>query len=105
MWRYRELLPLFPASQPVTLGEGFTPLVHARALGARARPRSPVHQGRIAQPDELVQGARAVGGDHARARLGATTVSVPSAGNAGNAMAAYAARAGIACQSLSSRAT
>ena len=32
-----------------------------------ARPDAPVHQGRIAQPDQLVQGARPVGGDHARA--------------------------------------
>ena len=34
LWRYRELLPLFDGEQPVTLGEGFTPLIHARALGA-----------------------------------------------------------------------
>src|ERR1700681_2620026 len=35
MWRYRELMPLFDGEEPVTLGEGFTPLIHARALGAR----------------------------------------------------------------------
>ena len=34
MWRYRELLPLFDGEAPVTLGEGFTPLVHAARLGA-----------------------------------------------------------------------
>ena len=34
MWRYRELLPLFDGESPVTLGEGFTPLFHARALGS-----------------------------------------------------------------------
>jgi len=34
MWRYRELLPLFDGEAPVTLGEGFTPLFHARALGS-----------------------------------------------------------------------
>ena len=34
MWRYRELMPLFDGEIPVTLGEGFTPLFHARALGA-----------------------------------------------------------------------
>src|SRR5262249_47089411 len=34
MWRYREMLPLFDGETPVTLGEGFTPLVHARSLGA-----------------------------------------------------------------------
>src|SRR3982750_2598646 len=34
MWRYRELMPLFDGEQPITLGEGWTPLVHARRLGA-----------------------------------------------------------------------
>src|SRR3954466_14296361 len=34
MWRYRELMPLFDGEQPISLGEGWTPLVHARRLGA-----------------------------------------------------------------------
>src|SRR4029450_736866 len=34
LWRYRELMPLFDGEEPVTLGEGFTPLLHARRLGA-----------------------------------------------------------------------
>ena len=34
MWRYREMLPLFDGESPVTLGEGFTPLFHAGALGS-----------------------------------------------------------------------
>src|SRR6185295_7762347 len=34
MWRYREMLPIYEGESPVTLGEGFTPLVHARRLGA-----------------------------------------------------------------------
>ena len=38
MWRYRELLPLFDGESPVTLGEGFTPLFHAVALGATCGP-------------------------------------------------------------------
>src|SRR6266849_860139 len=33
MWRYRELMPLFEDEEPVTLGEGLAPLVHARSLG------------------------------------------------------------------------
>src|SRR5215217_6821861 len=33
MWRYRELMPLFDGEQPITLGEGWTPLVHAQRLG------------------------------------------------------------------------
>ena len=38
MWRYRELMPLFDGEAPVTLGEGWTPLIHARG-SARTRPR------------------------------------------------------------------
>ena len=34
MWRYRELLPLLPGDEPVTLDEGLTPLIHAKRLGA-----------------------------------------------------------------------
>src|SRR5579863_2846463 len=34
MWRYRELMPLFPGESPVTLGEGWTPLAPAPRLGA-----------------------------------------------------------------------
>ena len=96
MWRYRELMPLFDGEEPVTLGEGWTPLSTRARLGADLGLDAAVRQGRVAQPDQLVQGARAVGGRDARAlsrrrRL----LSVPTAGNAGNAMAAYAARAGL----------
>ncbi len=62
MWRYREMLPLFPGETPITLGEGFTPLLRACRLGDDGRPRAPAHQGRVAQSDQLVQGARTVGG-------------------------------------------
>ena len=84
MWRYRELMPLFDGEEPVTLGEGWTPLLHARRLGARPRPRPAVRQGRIAQSDQLVQGARPVGGGHARARISAPRCSrCRRPGNAG----------------------
>jgi threonine synthase len=95
MWRYREMLPLFPGESPVTLGEGFTPLIHARALGSR------VGLDRLYIKDESLNPTnsfKARGQSAAITRalgLGVTTVSVPSAGNAGNAMAAYAARAGM----------
>ena len=95
MWRYREMLPLFPGESPVTLGEGFTPLMHARALGAR------LGLDRLYIKDESLNPTnsfKARGQSAAITRalgLGVKTVSVPSAGNAGNAMAAYAARAGL----------
>ena len=34
MWRYRELMPLLDGQEPITLGEGWTPLIHAKRLGA-----------------------------------------------------------------------
>jgi threonine synthase len=95
LWRYRELLPLFPGESPVTLGEGFTPLIHATRLG-RALGLSQLHiKDESLNPTNSFK-ARGQSTAVTRARaLGATTLSVPSAGNAGCAMAAYAARAGL----------
>jgi threonine synthase len=95
MWRYRELMPLFDGEEPFTLGEGWTPLFHARRLGAQ------LGLGRLFVKDESLNPtnsfkARGLAAAVTRARyLKARTLSVPSAGNAANAMAAYAALAGI----------
>jgi len=98
MWRYREMLPLFDGEEPVTLGEGFTPLFHARPLGSRLGLDRVYIKDESLNPTNSFK-ARGQSTAITRARgLGATTVSVPSAGNAGNAMAAYAARAGLAAQ-------
>jgi threonine synthase len=98
MWRYREMLPIFDGESPVTLGEGFTPLVHAPALGAKLGLQRLFVKDESLNPTNSFKArgqsaaiTRAVG-------LGVRTVSVPSAGNAGNAMAAYAARAGLAAK-------
>lgn len=98
MWRYRELMPIFADEDPVTLGEGFTPLLHARALGARLGLDRLFIKDESLNPTNSFK-ARGQSTAITRARsLGVTTVSVPSAGNAGNAMAAYAARAGLAAK-------
>jgi threonine synthase len=95
MWRYRELMPLFDGEEPVTLGEGFTPLVHARRLGARIGLAGLFVKDESLNPTNSFK-ARGQSAAVTRAKyLGATTLSVPSAGNAGNAMAAYAACAGL----------
>jgi threonine synthase len=95
MWRYRELMPLFDGEVPVTLGEGFTPLLHARRLGGRLGLDNLFIKDESLNPTNSFK-ARGQSAAITRARyLGATTVSVPSAGNAGNAMAAYAACAGL----------
>jgi threonine synthase len=95
MWRYRELMPLFDGEQPLSLGEGWTPLVHAARLGERlGLPRLFVKDESLNPTNSFK--ARGLAAAVTRAHLlGARTLSIPSAGNAANAMAAYAAAAGI----------
>ncbi|WP_406688445.1 threonine synthase [Saccharopolyspora sp. ID03-671] len=96
MWRYREVLPIRDADHVVTLGEGFTPLLPAPRLSARLG----LGDVRIKDEGQNPTGsfkARGMSAAVSRAReLGAKAVAAPSAGNAGGALAAYAARAGLA---------
>jgi threonine synthase len=95
MWRYRELMPLFDGEEPVTLGEGWTPLIHARRLGASLGLERLFVKDESLNPTNSFK-ARGLSAAVTRAfYLRATTLAVPSAGNAANAMAAYAAAAGI----------
>src|SRR6185503_6252745 len=90
-----ELLPLFDGEAPITLGEGFTPLIHARRLGAAIGLERLYVKDESLNPTNSFK-ARGQSAAVTRAKyLGATTLSVPSAGNAGNALAAYAAAAGL----------
>jgi threonine synthase len=98
MWRYREMMPIADNEQPVTLGEGWTPLLHAERLGRTLGLSRLYIKDESLNPTNSFK-ARGQSTAITRARaLGADTVSVPSAGNAGNAMAAYAARAGLAAR-------
>ena len=98
MWRYRELMPLLAGDEPVTLGEGFTPLIHARRLGATLGLDRLLIKDESLNPTNTFK-ARGLSAAISRARaLGATTVFLPTAGNAGNAAAAYAAAAGMKCE-------
>ena len=98
MWRYREMLPLFDGESPVTLGEGFTPLLHAKALGATLGLDRLYIKDESLNPTNSFK-ARGQSAAITRAKyLGARTIALPTAGNAGNAAAAYAAAAGLACE-------
>jgi len=98
MWRYRELMPLLPGEEPVTLGEGFTPLIPAGKLGDALGLTRLFVKDESLNPTNSFK-ARGLSAAISRARgLNADTVSIPTAGNAGNAAAAYAAAAGMACQ-------
>ena len=95
MWRYRELMPLFDGEQPLTLGEGWTPLIHTRRLGETLGLERLFVKDESLNPTNSFK-ARGLSAAVTRAALlGARVLSVPSAGNAANAMAAYAAAAGI----------
>jgi len=95
MWRYREWLPLEDDEQAISLGEGGTPLLEA------ARLAQGDGFGRLLVKDESVNPtgsfkARGLAAAVTRATAGgATRFVVPTAGNAGVALAAYAARAGV----------
>jgi len=98
MWRYRELMSLFDGEEPVTLGEGFTPLVRARTLGAKLGLDRLYIKDESLNPTQSFK-ARGQSAAITRARyLGAKTIALPTAGNAGNAAAAYCAAAGLACE-------
>ena len=98
LWRYRELMPLLDGEQPVTLGEGLTPLVHARSLGATLGLDRLYIKDESLNPTNSFK-ARGQSAAITRAKyLGETTIALPTAGNAGNAAAAYAAAAGLACE-------
>jgi threonine synthase len=96
LWRYREVLPVLYEENIVSLGEGWMPLLDAprlaHALGIT---------GQLLVKDE---GQNPTGSFKARGmtaavskakELGVKAFGVPSAGNAGSALAAYAARAGL----------
>jgi len=95
MWRYREVMPLFDGESPVTLGEGWTPLLHTPRLGAAIGLPHLYVKDESLNPTNSFK-ARGLSAAVTRAKyLGAAVLSVPTAGNAGNAMAAYAAAAGL----------
>ncbi len=96
MWRYEELLPVREAANIVTLGEGGTPLLAAPRLGDAFGLERLLVKDEGQNPTGSFK-ARGLAMAVSKAReLGATTIAMPSAGNAAAAMTACAARAGIA---------
>ena len=94
MWRYEEVLP---GASPVTLGEGMTPLIRAHRLGQelgldtlyiKEEGQNPTGSFKARGLSAAVTMAKALGVD---------IIALPTAGNAGGAAAAYAARAGLGC--------
>src|SRR5213080_2255207 len=94
LWRYREVLPLPGDVEPVSLGEGGTPLLPASGsyrtddidLWIKDESLNPTQSFKARGMSVAVSMAK---------HLGATKLAAPSAGNAGGALAAYAARADL----------
>lgn len=95
MWRYFEMMPVLDAVNVVSLGEGFTPLLDAPRLGKEIGSRNLVVKDEGQNPTGTFK-ARGLSAAVSKAKeLGARGVTIPTAGNAGGALAAYAARAGL----------
>ena len=95
LWRYHAMLPVQSAAGVVSLGEGMTPLLRAERLGKRLGLNHLYIKDESLNPTGSFK-ARGLALAIARAaELGVTRVAIPSAGNAGGATAAYAARAGL----------
>jgi threonine synthase len=95
LWRYRELLPLPREVEPLSLGEGGAPLLRARRFGEQFGMADLWVKDESLNPTQSFK-ARGMSVAVSMAKhLGARKLAVPSAGNAGGALAAYAARAGI----------
>lgn len=95
MWRYAAALPLLNGESPVSLGEGATPLIDLPALASNAGVRRLWVKDEGLNPTGSFK-ARGMSAAVTRARaLGARGLAVPTAGNAGAALAAYGAAANI----------
>src|SRR5256885_13731083 len=95
IWRYRELLPVRREDNIVTLGEGWTPLVHARTLGESIGLSELYVKDESLNPTQSFK-ARGMSVAVSMAKeLGLKKLAAPSAGNAAGALAAHCAHAGI----------
>ncbi len=95
MWRYAEMLPVQDEANRLSLGEGFTPLLHLPRLGQGLGLTQVYAKDEGLNPTGSFK-ARGLAMAVSRAKeLGVKAVAIPSAGNAGSATAAYAARAGL----------
>ena len=95
LWRYEEVLPVQDAGAMLSLGEGWTPLQHARRLGEAIGCVNTYVKDESLNPTGSFK-ARGLSVAVSRAyELGARVLAVPSAGNAAGALAAYAALAGL----------
>jgi len=97
LWRYREVLPVENDENIISLGEGWTPLLTAKQLGAKLGLRELFIKDESQNPSQSFKARGMTAAVSMAKELGAGKLAVPSAGNAAGALAAYAARAGLEC--------
>ncbi|MDT7687364.1 MAG: threonine synthase [Acidobacteriota bacterium] len=95
LWRYAEVLPVEHEENIVSLGEGWTPLLHAERLGTTLGLKSLFVKDESQNPTQSFKARGMAAAVSMAKELGARKLAVPSAGNAAGALAAYAARAGL----------
>ena len=95
MWRFAELMPVVNPDNILTLGEGGTPLLEANQLGSKLGMSKLLIKEEGLNPTGTFK-ARGISAAVSKAyELGVTGFTMPSAGNAAGAAAAYGARAGL----------
>ena len=95
LWRYRELLPLPLEEDPVTLGEGVTPLLPCPRLGRELGLAALFIKDESQLPTGTFKSRGMTVAVSMARHLGLKRLAIPTAGNAGGALAAYGARAGM----------
>lgn len=97
LWRYRELLPVLDEKNIISFGEGFTPLIPLKKLGANVglfnvwvKDEAQIPTGSFKARGLAMAVSKAL-------ELGVKRVAIPTAGNAGGALASYAMKAGMEC--------
>lgn len=95
LWRYRELLPLPLEVDPVTLGEGMSPLLPCPSLGQEMGLKHLVVKDEAQLPTGSFKSRGMTAAVSMAKHFGLKRLAIPTAGNAGGAIAAYGARAGM----------
>jgi threonine synthase len=95
LWRYRELLPLPADEEPVTLGEGMTPLLPCPRLGRELGLSRLFVKDESQMPTGSFKSRGMTTAVSMARHFGLKRLAIPTAGNAGGALAAYGARAGM----------
>jgi threonine synthase len=97
MWRYAKMLPVFDPENVITLGEGMTPIIKVSNLSVKNGFSSLYIKDESLNPTGSFK-ARGLSMAVSKAKeLNIQSCIIPTAGNAGGALAAYCAKAGIAC--------